>query len=337
MDNFFHYNPIKDFFKMTKSLEIFENIKSENQRKNMEKELKKNLEICTNFINNTFIYIPYAACLISKFPYVKQMQTTLESLLKVFSTKNCTQKDLNEFIIHIIHEIPKPPANKILNFFLPFNLTQIEIRSNMHKDIPYNSFNLNKIFEYFSGENFVLIIFLILFEQKILFICDNYNLLSEIILSFVSLIHPLEWVNILIPILSDELVRYLQCFRPFIMGINENMLEYAKSYIEENDEIFFVYIKKDAVELFSNKKTKKITKKNLYNDKEKEALLPGLDEELYTEFKNEFGDLKKFWEKNQKNKINKMQEDLKIINKLRKSCIKLMAFIFGDFRKYLTY
>ena len=335
MDDFFQFNPIKDFFKMTKSLEIFENLKSENQRKNLEKELKKNLEICTNFINNTYIYVPFAACLISKFPYVKQMQIALDAIIKVFSAKNCTQKDLNNLIIHLIHEIPKPPTNKILNFFLPYNLTQVEIRNNLHRDIPYNSFNLNKIFEFFSSENFTLIIFLILFEQKILFICDNYNLLSEIILSFVSLIHPFEWVNILIPILSEELVRYLQCFRPFIMGIDENMLEYAKSYIEENDEIFFVYIKKDQVELFSNKKLKKCNKKNLYNDKE--GLLPGLNEELYNEFKNEIGDLKKIWEKNKKNKKDKLFQDYKIMNKFRKSCIKLMAYIFGDFRKYLTY
>ena len=81
------------------------------------------------------------------------------------------------------------------------------------------------------------------------------------------------------------------------------MLEYAKSYIEENDEIFFVNIKKDLVELFSNKKLKKCNKKTLFSDKE--SFLPGLNEELYKEFKNEICVLKKIWEQNKKNKKDK--------------------------------
>ena len=95
-----------------------------------------------------------------------------------------------------------------------------------------------------------------------------------------------------------------------------------------------MYIKKDLVELFTSKKLKKCNKKNIFNDKE--SFLPGLHEELYSEFKNEIGDLKKIWEKNKKNKKDKNAKDLKIANKFKKNCIKLMAFIFGDFRKYLT-
>jgi len=321
---------------MTKNIELMENTKTESQRKSVENKLKKNLEICTNFINNSDIYLPHAICLISKFPTIKQMEMSLESLLKLFTDKNSSQKDINNLLIHIINEISLPPPNKKLNFYLPYSLNQIELYSYIHKDLPYDSFNLNKILEYFSSENFTLIIFLILFEQKILFVCDNYGLLSEILLSFISLIYPFEYVNILIPILSEELVKYLQCFRPFIMGIDECMLETAKTYIEEEQTVYLIHIKRDLVEIYMNKKLKKATKKSVCADKE-EGKIPNIPDEMYNELKKEIGNLKNLFEKNKKNKKNKNEQNKKIQIKLRKYVMKLIAFIFGDYKKYLTY
>jgi len=321
---------------MTKNIELIENTKTESQRKSMENKLKKNLEICTNFINNPFIYIPNAICLISKYPFIKQMDKTLEALFKIYADKNSSQKDINNLLIHIIEEIPIPPQNKKLNFYLPYSMNQIEIYSYLHNDLLYNSFDLNKILDNFTSENFSLILFLILFEQKILFVCDEYNLLSEIILSFISLIYPFEYVNILIPILSEELVKYLQCFRPFIMGIDESMLETAKSYVEEDQSIFLIHIKKDLIELYSKKKLKKANKKNVCSDNEN-SFIPIIPEEVFNEFKKEINDLRGLNDKNKKNKKNKQEQYEKIKNKLKKNCMKLMAFIFGDYKKYVTY
>ncbi len=358
-EQYFLFNPIKDYFKMTKTIELIENTKTDSQRKTMENKLKKNLEICTKFINNTYVYIPHAICLISKFPYAYQMEQTLESLFKIFSDKNSNQKEINNFLVHIINEIPIPPPNKKLYFYLPYSLNQIELFSDVYRNFPYNSFNINKTLDYFSSENFVAILFLILFEQKILFICDSYNTLSEVLLSFITLIYPFEYVNILIPILSEELVKYLQCFRPFIMGIDESMLETAKSYIEEDQAVFFVHIKKDLVEIFYKKKLKKATKKAIFcdntdinldymdnaNNKEtpksnKENInyiLPSLPEEMYNDFKKDIDKLSSLNIKNKKNKKNKVEEIERIKFKIKKTCIKLFAFIFGDYSKYLTY
>lgn len=321
---------------MTKNLELIENTKTESQRKIYENKLKKNLEICTNFINNPYIYVPNAMCLISKYPFTKQMDKSLEALFKLFGDKNSSQKEINNFLIHIIEEIPIPPPNKKLSFYLPYSMNQVEIYSYLNKDLPYNSFETNKTIDYFSSENFVLIIFLILFEQKILFVSDDYNLLSEILMSFISLIYPFEYVNILIPILSEELVKYLQCFRPFIMGIDELMLEDAKSYVEDDQTIFLIHIKKDLVEVYSKKKLKKATKKSICGNNEN-CFIPLIPEEMFNEFKKEISDLRNLNDKYKKSKKNKHEYNFKIQTKLIRYCMKLMAFIFGDYKKYVTY
>ena len=59
------------------------------------------------------------------------------------------------------------------------------------------------------------------------------------------------------------MIKYLQSFMPFIMGIDETLLNHAKPYIAEEDSIYLVYIKKDYIDISSNKKGKKLKKKEL--------------------------------------------------------------------------
>jgi hypothetical protein len=59
------------------------------------------------------------------------------------------------------------------------------------------------------------------------------------------------------------MIKYLQSFMPFIMGIDETLLEHAKPYFAEEDSIYIVYIKKDLIDISANKKGKKLKRKEL--------------------------------------------------------------------------
>jgi hypothetical protein len=59
------------------------------------------------------------------------------------------------------------------------------------------------------------------------------------------------------------MIKYLQSFMPFIMGIDQSLLEHAKSYFAEEESIYIVYIKKDLIEISSNTKGKKLKRKEL--------------------------------------------------------------------------
>jgi len=50
---------------------------------------------------------------------------------------------------------------------------------------------------------------------------------------------------------------------PFIMGIDESLLNHARPYFAEERSIFIVYIKKDLIDISSNDKGKKLKKKEL--------------------------------------------------------------------------
>jgi hypothetical protein len=72
-----------------------------------------------------------------------------------------------------------------------------------------------------------------------------------------------RWIHTYIPVLSEEMIKYLQSFMPFIMGIEMNLLNTAKQYLNEEETIYLVYIKKNLVDISSNRKGKKLKRREL--------------------------------------------------------------------------
>jgi len=64
-------------------------------------------------------------------------------------------------------------------------------------------------------------------------------------------------------VLTEEMIKYLQSFMPFIMGIDESLIIFAEPYFAEEDGIFLVYINKDKIDVSWNRKGKNLKKKEL--------------------------------------------------------------------------
>ena len=63
--------------------------------------------------------------------------------------------------------------------------------------------------------------------------------------------------------MSDQMIKYLQSFLPFINGIHESLFTIAKPVLDEADEgIFIVYANKNLIDINSNTPKKKVKLKN---------------------------------------------------------------------------
>ena len=88
------------------------------------------------------------------------------------------------------------------------------------------------------------------FEKKILFVDSEYNRLSEVTDSFISLLYPFQWIHTYIPIMSDQMIKYLEAFLPFINGINEILMPFVRdTLIENEDEVYIIYIAKNQIDI----------------------------------------------------------------------------------------
>jgi hypothetical protein len=59
------------------------------------------------------------------------------------------------------------------------------------------------------------------------------------------------------------MIKYLESFMPFVMGMHECLFQNAKSFLDEYDDIYIIHIKKNLIDITSNKKGKKMKKKEL--------------------------------------------------------------------------
>ena len=215
------------------------------------KMIQTNLELCQELGFKDIVYVPYCLCLISKFPYIKQMEVCLQSLYSLLSGFNPKENNnIYEVIMFLINSIPIPSINTRIKFYLPFCPHSIEINCPKYKDMSILNYNLSNLLILFSVENIITIFRLMLFEKKILFVDNEYNRLSEVTDCFISLLYPFQWIHTYIPIMSDQMIKYLETFLPFLNGINESLMPYVKeTLIENEDEVYIIYIDKNKIDI----------------------------------------------------------------------------------------
>jgi len=272
------------------------------------KDFEKEMVIISKLALNETIFVPECISLISRFPYFCQMNECLKSLISLTDNKK-----INMLINHLINQIPVPYKNQEVMFYIPNNPIPVKILSPYLFNI-YNYQSIN-IFNYFSNQNIITIFYLVLLEQQILFIDKDLSLLSLISYLFINLIYPFSWSNTYIPILSISSIKFLESIIPYIMGVEESLVDYALENQYIGNKVIFVNISKNDIYL-SNKK--KINLKNICK------LL----------------DLPKFPEYLERN-LNKKLDEIKnlknnslIAENLRYIFCKLMVVILSDYLEH---
>ncbi|GAB4841269.1 hypothetical protein Ancab_022001 [Ancistrocladus abbreviatus] len=59
----------------------------------------------------------------------------------------------------------------------------------------------------------------VLLEQQVVAVCPNLGVLSAAVLSLVTMIHPFEWQSLLLPVLPEKMLDFLDAPVPYIVGI----------------------------------------------------------------------------------------------------------------------
>ena len=136
---------------------------------------------------------PYCMCLISKYPYIKEMKKCLQSIYSmIINNLNESNTDLNNLIMHLIHSVPIPEKETIVNFYIPYFNNSIQLNCPKINDIKIVN-NISNLLKIFSIDNLVIILRLMFSEKRVLFIDDDYERLSSVIDNCLSLLYPFQW------------------------------------------------------------------------------------------------------------------------------------------------
>ena len=361
-------NPLKHHLR--RFGEAYVNFRGDELTQKMVNEIQETLKFCEELGFRDFVYIPYCLCLISKYPYIIEMEKCLQSIYYLMINQiNEDKIELNKILMFLIHSIPIPiNRNSKLKFYMPYFPNGIEIACPKLNDINIININVSVLFKWFSIENILIILRLILFEKKLLFVDDNYERLSNVIDIFISVIYPFKWIHTYIPIMSEEMINYIETFLPFVNGVHNSLLNSIKKLIKENasetenssnsnstsdgsndeeDVFFLIYITENKIGLSTEFKNKFKDVKN-YIQENIPALPLNLEKDLLNKLKKIKHEINLFANPNNNymrlnthNNINmnknKIQQDSnKYDLKLRNSFIELFAEMFKGFYKYLA-
>ena len=59
----------------------------------------------------------------------------------------------------------------------------------------------------------------VLLEKQLVLFCPNIGLLSTCVLSLIPLLRPFTWQSLLLPVLPDQLLGFLEAPVPFVIGV----------------------------------------------------------------------------------------------------------------------
>ena len=331
-------NPLK--YNLRKFADPYTGLSEEELTEEMINEIQNNLDWTAELANRDIVSIPFCICLISKYPYVQEMKSCLKGIYTILNNENLASNDfiINDIIMYLINSIPIPAKNTKVKFLMPFSNNCIELDCPKLDDINIMNLSASKLLKYFTIDNLIIIFKLLITEKKILLIDNDYEKLSAVADGLVSILYPLQWVHTYIPIMSDQMLKYLETFLPFLNGINESLMSsvekvFTEGEVEEDDEVFLIYIRENKIKLSSTLRGK--MKKF---DKYIQDNIPTLPNYLEKELKNK---LKKA--KSRLDEINKYKKEDTNQNwrnlelQIRDAFIDVFVEMFQDYAKYLSF
>ena len=282
------------------------------------------------------IYIPFCICLLSKYPFFTQMEKCLESLRFTIANHRINPSEIYKLLVYLTKSVPIPPVGTRINFPLPYYPDFISINQPKYKDIFLFGDNPSIILEYLSVEEIIIILRLLLFEQKVLLVGNNYDIISQIAFNFSVLLYPMQWVHTFIPIMTQKMMKYLDSFLPFFNGMHISLYELASGIFEDIKENIFIFdFNKHNFEMntFPNLNSKNIIKK--INE-----LIPQFPKNTLNNLTFGLGVVKAYLDKsknsNMKNNFNSTEENLGINIKIKQVFIQAFIEILYDYKSYLS-
>ena len=204
---------------------------------------------------STTYYAPRVLTLLSTYPYLTAFRTYLTQLYRLATTTNCMTTPIERYVQNICNEVPAPPPGAfeveltihpslqkagIINFWAP----------PADQPIAYVSLPFQVLFECLDIGNILFAWYTLACEQKVLLVSSQLSLLTVCGEILCSLLFPMKWCHLYIPVLPRSLSPMLDAPMPYLCGISRENFGYAVEDI--GDETVVVDLDRNVITLGSD-------------------------------------------------------------------------------------
>jgi len=195
-------------------------------------------------------YAPRVLCLLSTYPYLSSFRTYLTQLYRLATSTNVMTAPIERYVQNICSEIPAPPPGA---FEVKLNILGSTVRfwaPPADQPIPYVSLPFKVLFECLDIGNVLFAWYTLACERKVLLVSSQLSLLTVCAEILQSLLFPMRWSHLYIPVLPRSLSPMLDAPMPYLCGISRENFPYAVADI--SDETIVVDLDRNIITLGPN-------------------------------------------------------------------------------------
>lgn len=147
--------------------------------------------------------------------------------------KKVSDKEFDNFL-NLVYNKPIPEEHNLINLtFANVNgiiIQELIFRRPISRQLPSipENHNLNLFFNYIESKTMIEIFAALLSERRIVFVSSNLDKLSSCLQASCSLLYPMIWQHIYIPILPLKLKDYLSAPMPYVNEIEIHFIFYIQ-------------------------------------------------------------------------------------------------------------
>ncbi len=179
-------------------------------------------------------YAPRVLCLLSTWPYLSAFRMYLTELYRMATcTTNFMKAPIERYILNICAEVPAPPPG---SFEVQLSILDSTIRfwaPPADQPVAYVSLPYGILFECLDIGNVLFAWYSLACERKVLLVSGQLSLLTVCAEILCSMLFPMRWSHLYIPVLPRFLSPMLDAPMPYLCGISRENFPHAVGDISE--------------------------------------------------------------------------------------------------------
>lgn len=174
--------------------------------------------------HDALLFAPKCIVLVSKHDHPEVLRNCLGVIYTAYSEclvgTGGERIKLETLVGNLLGSVYVPPANGgPVRFSLGAN-DKLSLQPSTHPSVPVSGTKVAMLFKQLGIRNVLSLFSAAMTELKILFYSKSFMRLSESCTALVSLMYPLKYSHVFIPILPSSLLEVLSTPTPFIIGVN---------------------------------------------------------------------------------------------------------------------
>ena len=180
------------------------------------------------------LYIPKVLCLLSTWPYLSAFREYLSQLYKLATATNCMTAPIERYIVNVCMEIPAPPPGA---YQVQVNILDSTIRfwaPPAKLPIAFVGVPFQILFDCLDVEHILQVWSALMVERKVLLLSSQYSILTVCAEILCSLLFPLRWSHLYVPLLPRMLCPMLDAPVPYLCGVVRETWHYAREHVSSD-------------------------------------------------------------------------------------------------------